>query len=179
MISETIQAKPQISGSDLAKQLETIKLVTEFLSTDDLANLWDSLFKVEYRLSFALQANTILLNNKQEIEPMPMSKYEEEIKESIMLILNIPKGKRVTHPDFGCGIHEPIFHGINATNMNSMETTVREALVSHEPRIEVIAVNVFQEQDQIGKILISIDYRVKLMNNQYNLVYPIFLGQNE
>ena len=37
------------------------------------------------------------------------SSYEDNIKESIMIILGTRKGERVMRPDFGCGIHDMVF----------------------------------------------------------------------
>lgn len=34
-----------------------------------------------------------------------MSKHEEDIRESILIILGTSRGERVMRPDFGCGIH--------------------------------------------------------------------------
>ena len=38
-----------------------------------------------------------------------MSKYEDNIRESIRIILGTAKGERQMRPDFGCGIHELVF----------------------------------------------------------------------
>ena len=35
--------------------------------------------------------------------------YEEDIKQSIHIILATAKGERVMRPDFGCGIHDLVF----------------------------------------------------------------------
>ena len=38
-----------------------------------------------------------------------LSEYEEDVRESIRIILATSKGERVMRPDFGCGIHDMVF----------------------------------------------------------------------
>lgn len=106
-----------------------------------------------------------------------MSSYEEDIKEAIKIILWTKKGERVMRPDFGCGIHNLIFASINTTAISSVENSIREALLMWEPRIELIKVTVSQEQSEEGKLLIGIDYRIRVTNNRFNLVYPFYLNE--
>jgi hypothetical protein len=35
------------------------------------------------------------------------------------------------------------------------------------------------EDAQVGKLLISIDYRVRITNNQFNIVYPFYLSEGK
>jgi uncharacterized protein len=106
-----------------------------------------------------------------------MSRYEDDIKEAIRIILGTAKGERVMRPDFGCGIYELVFAPINTFTMGLVENTVREALITWEPRIELIKVEVSPEASEEGKLLVSIDYRVRATNTRYNLVFPFYLRE--
>jgi phage baseplate assembly protein W len=106
-----------------------------------------------------------------------MSEHEEDIKEAIWLILSTSKGERVMRPDFGCGIYEFVFATINTATVGMIEASVREALTLWEPRIELINVTVSAEKAAEGKLLISIDYRVRMTNNEFNLVYPFYMKE--
>jgi uncharacterized protein len=106
-----------------------------------------------------------------------MSKYEEDIKEAIRIIIGTAKGERVMRPDFGCGIHELVFESINITTLNQVENSVRESLTLWEPRIEIIQVVVARDKAQEGILLVNIDYRVRTTNNRFNLVYPFYLKE--
>jgi phage baseplate assembly protein W len=106
-----------------------------------------------------------------------MSRYEEDIREAIWIILGTAKGERVMRPDFGCGIHDLVFAPINTTTISSVENNVREGLLRWEPRIEVIKVEARDDKASEGKLLISIDYRVRITNNRFNLVYPFYLKE--
>ncbi|WP_019503908.1 GPW/gp25 family protein [Pleurocapsa sp. PCC 7319] len=104
-----------------------------------------------------------------------MSEYEEDIRESIWIILATVKGERVMQPDFGCGIHNFVFATMSMTTMGLIESSVRESLIRWEPRIDLNEVNVLPIQDTLGKLDIEINYRVRTTNNEFNLVYPFYL----
>ena len=106
-----------------------------------------------------------------------MSKFEEDIKEAIRIILGTARGERVMRPDFGCGIHELIFEPINVATIGLIESSVQEALTRYEPRIDLIDVTVIDNEANVGKLKVSIDYRVRATNNEFNLVYPFYLKE--
>lgn len=106
-----------------------------------------------------------------------MSEYEEDIREAIRIVLATAKGERVMRPDFGCGIHDYVFAAISTSVLGLIEASVTEALIKWEPRIELIGVKAHTEELSQGKLLISVDYRVRTTNNQFNLVYPFYLTE--
>jgi hypothetical protein len=106
-----------------------------------------------------------------------MSAYEQDIKEAIGIILSTAKGERVMRPDFGCGIFNYVFAPMNISTLGGVETSVTEALTLWEPRIQLIAVTTSFDQSDLGKMLVSISYKVRSTNNQFNLVYPFYLNK--
>jgi len=106
-----------------------------------------------------------------------MSGDEQDIRESIRIILATAKGERVMRPDFGCGIHDYVFAALNASVLTLVTDSVREALTLWEPRVELIGVEGNMAAIDEGMLLISIDYRVRTTNNQFNLVYPFYLTE--
>ncbi len=106
-----------------------------------------------------------------------LSSYEEDVQEAILIILGTTKGERVMQPDFGCGIHELVFAPINTATMTLLENSVREALILWEPRIELLKVEASGQQASSGILPVSIDYRVRVTNNRFNLVYPFYLKE--
>lgn len=110
-----------------------------------------------------------------ETDDIDLSRGETDIEESIRIILTTAPGERVMRPDFGCGIHEFAFATIDMTTLNLVESTVEEALIEWEPRIEVLDVAASTEHLQDGRLDIRIDYRVTQTNDERNLVYPFYL----
>ncbi len=114
----------------------------------------------------------VRLNHAGEFEK---SKYEEDIKESILIILKTAKGERFLHPEFGCGIYDYIFSPINSTNLSLMETEVENALKLYEPRIDVEEVSAVPKNESV--VLIKIEYTVRSTNSRRNIVYPFYLKE--
>jgi hypothetical protein len=106
-----------------------------------------------------------------------LSSGEADVAESIWIVLGTAKGERTMRPDFGCGIHEYVFATVNTTTLNLIETSVREALIRWEPRIEVQNVEIRTDEIRTGKLLVDIDYRIRSSNTEANLVYPFYLEE--
>jgi phage baseplate assembly protein W len=107
-----------------------------------------------------------------------LSKYEEDIKEAIWIILGTAKGERVMRPDFGCGIHELVFAPSNTATAGMVNYHVQDALINWEPRIEVITVDAQPDLEEGNKLNVNIEYRIRKTNNVFNLVYPFYLERS-
>lgn len=105
-----------------------------------------------------------------------MSEYEQDIKDSIQIILSTAKGERIMHPDFGCDIYNYIFASINIATISSIEKSTRDALTAWEPRIKVTDVKAASAEAD-NRINITIEYIVSKTNNRYNMVYPFYLKE--
>ena len=104
--------------------------------------------------------------------------YEDDIREAIHIILGTAQGERVMRPDFGAGLHALVFEPINTTTKALARHRVEEALITWEPRIDNISVEVSAEPS-LGRLNIEIRYRVRATNTFYNLVYPFYLLEGE
>jgi phage baseplate assembly protein W len=104
------------------------------------------------------------------------AKYEDSVRQSMLVILDTAKGERVMRPDFGCGIHDLVFATVSATTTGQIIREVHESLLRLEPRIDVTQVDV--TPGATGNVLlIDIDYEVRATNTAFNLVYPFYLQQ--
>ncbi|MCL4436308.1 MAG: DUF4255 domain-containing protein [Thaumarchaeota archaeon] len=65
---------PDIDHSDLADQIELVKITMQTLSLEELTKIWSSFFKTaSYRLSVAYKATVVLIDGKKEAVPtMPV-----------------------------------------------------------------------------------------------------------
>ena len=103
--------------------------------------------------------------------------YEEDIRQSILIILETAPGERVMRPNFGCGIHELVFAAMDSTTLQRVRSTVEEALRRCEARIDVLNVNVDEAATFEGKLLVEIEYRVRKTNQLGNLVFPFYFRE--
>lgn len=104
--------------------------------------------------------------------------YEEDIQQSIMIILSTAKGERVMRPDFGCGIHDLVFAAVSTQVTTRIESTVRDALRTYEARIDVHRVRVGTGPLDLGRLDVEIDYEVRATNQPGNFVYPFYFQES-
>lgn len=103
--------------------------------------------------------------------------YEEDIRQSILIILETSPGERVMRANFGCGIHELVFTAIDSTVIQQIRSTVGEALRRCEARIDVLDITVDEAATREGKLLVEIEYRVRKTNQTGNLVFPFYFRE--
>lgn len=104
---------------------------------------------------------------------------KEDIEQSLHILLSTSLGERVQRPKYGCNLTDYQFEAINASFIGLLRDMVDTAILYHEPRIRVdrISVDSAAEQALEGKVLISIDYRVRTSNSRYNFVYDFYLNE--
>jgi uncharacterized protein len=105
--------------------------------------------------------------------------HDEEIADSMRLILGTSPGERPMRPDFGCPIHDHIFAPADATTAGMIAFEVRNALKRWEPRIDVIDVVVGRDESQPTLLYIDVTYAVGDTNDPRNLVFPFYVIPSE
>lgn len=105
------------------------------------------------------------------------ARFEQRIEESVYLILATAKGERIMLPDFGCGIHDLVFAANTPGTRSAVVEQVRRALVSYEPRIDVLEVTADSAPEELNLLLIRVSYRIRNNNALGNLVFPFLLRE--
>lgn len=105
------------------------------------------------------------------------SEYEENIRQSIRIVLETAPGERVMRPNFGCGIHDLVFAAVDTTTMQRIRSVVEEALRRYEARVEVLGVTIDEEATSEGVLLVEVEYRVRKTNQIGNLVFPFYFRE--
>lgn len=104
-----------------------------------------------------------------------INSLEEQVRQSILLILRTARGERVMRNDFGAGLHRLVFSPSNYATFAMVEHEVKDALIRFEPRIDVMNVKVTPYPDEPEKLDIYLEYRVRKTDTMFNLVYPFYL----
>lgn len=105
---------------------------------------------------------------------------EEDIRESLFILLSTDPGERVMQPTYGCGLKTQIFEEINETAVTVIVDLIKRAILFFEPRIlvENIRVDSDNSEDILnGLIKINITYIVRVTNNRHNIVYPFYFTE--
>ena len=103
--------------------------------------------------------------------------YEDDIRQSILIILMTARGERVMRPDFGCGIHDLVFTSLDTTTLQLIRSSVEDAMRRYEARVELLDVTVDEEATSEGMLLVELQYRVRRTNQLGNLVFPFYFKE--
>lgn len=108
-----------------------------------------------------------------------MSSFEENVEQSIRIIIGTAQGERQMRPSFGCRIHDLLFAPANITTCTRAALHVKESLVLHEPRVKHIEVRCDLDTHRDNCLNVHISYTVRASNNHFNMVYPFYLRREE
>lgn len=104
-----------------------------------------------------------------------MVSLEDDIQESVAIIIKTNVGERVMRPDFGTHAADHIFESNTEGFEQRVKTELEEALIYLEPRIRDVAVSVEEDASREGVALVNVGYTVRSTNNYFNMVYPFYL----
>lgn len=104
---------------------------------------------------------------------LEMVELEDEVRESLYIILSTIPGERVTNPAFGCNIYDLVWRPIDKATKILMDEVIRAAVNRYEPRVEVEAINIDSDEDE-GTVYIHLDYTIRKVNVRTNIVYPFY-----
>ncbi|MFN6944062.1 MAG: GPW/gp25 family protein [Cytophagaceae bacterium] len=100
---------------------------------------------------------------------------EDDIRESLHILLSTKPGERVMLPEFGCNIQSMIFENLNNTLKNEMRGRIEHAVLYFEPRIILEEISVEESPENPEIINIKLDYTIRKTNKRTNMVYPFYL----
>jgi phage baseplate assembly protein W len=107
------------------------------------------------------------------------SALEENVRQSIFIILGTAPGERINRPHFGCQIHDLMFAPNNDLTAARAEVYCEEAIYKFEPRVEKVACRAAANADEPNRLDIRIEYTIAGKNDKRNLVYPFYLKQQD
>ncbi len=100
---------------------------------------------------------------------------EEDIRESLFILLSTRPGERTMQPAYGCDLSVLNFESINEGLVNNAKEIISSAVLHFEPRVFLDDVNVSTGRMYDGVLEISLSYRVRKTNKRNNIVYPYYI----
>lgn len=113
-----------------------------------------------------------------------MVSHEDDVRESLHILLGTAPGERVMHPSYGCGLKRLVFETLNQNLLTEMRSVIEKAVLFFETRITLEQVE-FQlpeaaapnRRDLEGVLLIELSYTIRATNTRHNMVYPMYLEE--
>lgn len=102
---------------------------------------------------------------------------EEDIHQSLHILLSTRLGERVMQDDFGCALDSVVFEEIDQGLINTLNRSISDAILYYEPRITLDQLDVDESAEQPGLLLISLTYTIRSTNSRFNMVYPFYVNE--
>ena len=104
-----------------------------------------------------------------------LSSKEENVKESIYLILMTQKTERFMRPEYGSSILSYAFADTGETMLALMQQELEEDILKNEPRVDDVTIRI-DAQSRSGCLIIYIDYRLRGSSIRDNMLFPFYLS---
>ncbi|MBL0358423.1 MAG: GPW/gp25 family protein [Chitinophagaceae bacterium] len=105
-----------------------------------------------------------------------ITENEENINDSIAIILQTRQGERFLNPFFGAGVQK-FFLKMDDTLKGEISDAVKTSLMLYEPRIKVLEVKIEYSDNYNGLVEIMISYLYNQTNTRHNYVFPFHIKE--
>lgn len=103
-----------------------------------------------------------------------MTTDEEDIRNSLHILLTTKLGERVMLPDYGCNLQELLFEELSTTLITYVQELIKTAILYYEPRIDVLNIDISETDPLEGQLSIEIEYKIRATNSRTNMVFPFY-----
>lgn len=100
-----------------------------------------------------------------------------DIEQSLRILLGTTPGERVMQPEYGCGLKHLVFEAVDTNIVTEIKDLVAKAVLFHEARIDLEAVDVDDRDWTEGRLYLRLDYTIRSTNSRHNLVYDLYLRE--
>lgn len=110
-------------------------------------------------------------------QAVEIASYEDDIRQSLSILLSTKPGERIMHPTFGCSLHTMLFEAISESTVTEIIDLVERAVLFFESRITLNQVTVNVDDYYDGRIDIVLEYTIRSINTRSNMVYPFYFSE--
>lgn len=103
-----------------------------------------------------------------------MEEGVDDINSSLFILLTTITGERVMQVKYGCDMKEFLFEPLTTTLKTYMTDKIKTAIAFYESRIEVENIELTDDEELEGKVIIDVSYIVRSTNSRYNFVFPFY-----
>lgn len=107
-----------------------------------------------------------------ESKNVDMVSEDEDIKQSLGILLSTHMGERYLVPRFGCDITDFLFKLNSNAQKLKLRGIISDAIAEFEPRITLEDIVLDNSEIMEGKLIMDIRYTINATNTRSNIVYP-------
>ena len=105
-----------------------------------------------------------------------MVRDEEDIRQSLEILLTTSVGERFLRPEYGCDLRRYLFEPLDEGLVAYIRDLVGNAILYHEPRIRLTDLTLTTWADE-GTLLIELEYIIRTTNSRRNFVFPFYKNE--
>lgn len=117
------------------------------------------------------------VKHEQGVSRLEMSEGEQDILESLKILLSTRLGERVMLPKFGCDLANMSFQSVSSSFLTYLKDIIRTAIRTHEPRIIIESIDILTDQVLEGFVTVEVDFMIRTTNTRTNFVYPYYINE--
>jgi phage baseplate assembly protein W len=105
---------------------------------------------------------------------------EDDIRESLNILLSTSLGERVMQPGYGCNLNDYLFEPLSSSMIGFIRDRVENAILIYESRIVVEKIEVTDDRSfdlMEGRFLITVEYTIPGTNSRFNYVYDYYKNE--
>lgn len=106
-----------------------------------------------------------------------MVERDEDIGQSLHILFRTRVGERVMQHAYGTRLHQMVFEEVNDQTITEITDMLKRAVMFFEPRIALERLDVQRASDELARLDLQLDYRIRTTNTRHNMVYPLYLDQ--
>lgn len=113
----------------------------------------------------------------KQAKAVEMVSDEQDIKESLMILLTTQQGERVMNHNYGTGMEQMIFDPLTTSLKTYMINLVENAVHRFEPRVDLNKVEMEDSGELEGRVIITIYFTIRATNSRSNIVFPFYKNE--
>ncbi len=104
-----------------------------------------------------------------------MNTLEQDIRQSLFLLLNTRRGERVMRPAYGCDLAQFAFESVDYPLLMRIEGEILAAIKLYEPRVENVSVTAGRSggEPSAEALIINVSYTIKANAVQQTLSFKL------
>ena len=106
-----------------------------------------------------------------------MVERNEDIEESLRILMSTRPGERVMHPSYGCDLKRMVFETVDTGVLTEIRDMVERAVLFFEARITLDQLDIDTTELMEGVLRLRLSYTVRTTNSRHNWVYPFYLDE--
>lgn len=103
-----------------------------------------------------------------------MVEAEQDIIESLRILMQTRPGERVMQPNYGCRLQALVFEPMSGETEAAIEVAISQAILFFEPRIKLQNIEISSDDWLEGKLDIQLVYTIRSTNTRHNIVFPFY-----